>query len=176
MHGSGHGRLTLPAMMVFESHCAGSTQPPTATGGPPATAVRWGWWREAGGASAGGRAGRAWAHPALGPSRRVGGDRPRRWEVASRGAVDTRAEDSCTEKAFAQAVKRQGPAWGRNRPVRNRMRRARFRQKQKEELAARDGVRGAVAGLVRAGRYGPTPRYVRSGYSRGIRVGGGVTY
>lgn len=155
MHGSGHGRLTLPAVMVFDSDCAGSTRPPTAAGGPPAPAVRRVWWREAGGASAGSRAGRAWARPALGSSWRLGGGQPRRWEVASRGAVDARAGDSCTEQAFAQAVKQQGPARGRKRPVRNGMRRARFRQK--EELAARDGVRGAARGPAWAGRCGPTP-------------------
>lgn len=109
--------------------------------------------------------------PALGPCQYFGRGRPRRWEIASRGAVDARAGDSCTEQAFGQAVKRREPARGRKRPVRNGVRRARFRQK--EELAARDGVRGAATGPVWTGRCGLTPRYVRNGYPRGVRIGGG---
>lgn len=128
-----------------------------------------GW--EAARASAGGRAGRAWARPALGPCQYFGRGRSRRWEVASRGAADARAGDSCTEQAFGQAVKRREPARGRKRPVRNEVRRARFRQK--EELAARDGVRGAATGPIWTGRCGLTPRYVRNGYPRGVRIGGG---
>lgn len=163
-----------PAIRKFEKDFA-ARPCPTAVANRPGwrqSAEGGGW--EAARASAGGRAGRAWARPALGPCQYFGRGRPRRWEVASRGAADARAGDSCTEQAFGQAVKRQGPARGRKRPVRNGVRRARFRQK--EELAARDGVRGAATGPVWTGRCGLTPRYVRNGYPRGVRIGGGVTY